>query len=1675
MGSGLIGYHIALFLSTIPVISSYLFSVIYGFSVYMSSLFVQVGPSLATGSIVFMLLDVSLFVLGYSMRGRRRRRRDRYCVLPFYFKLLDNFHHHWRRLVRLRHGRPACRYRRTGSRNKNRIVRRFRRYRLPFHLVSRCRRRVGNAPPALSSCLASSFSSGRLSARDRQHRRWRRRRTKRIRHKINRRRCDHSAFLTPQQRGIDAWNAATIASEAVLSPSVSPFQPFQDHGVVPEEVLDRFCSSRGDTFLALPRLMKKLNCQDHAVGARSVVKRLNLFQTLNLDGSTENKKRHTAINCPLVWDTGASFGLTPFRGDFIDYTECRIPVNDIARTNMVIGIGTTLHKFRMKGEEIFLPCLSYHLPSADIRLFSPQTYHTLYGGHSTVFGDRIEKFIDNLNITIEIDENDANVPIVKDCHVTAKEIADIGPHVRSALPHYERMADFLGGWSSHYDQWSMATVESDIDSEFDHYSGALRYGVPNVATDDNVHLSSAQKELLLWHWKLGISMKRIQEMMRPIEMREPSGETRIMDRVIAPKIKAAAKCPIPMCQSCQLARAKQRKPTVAKSKVIKANEGALTRDKYEVGDFVSLDQYVVKTPGRLPGGFGREADHNCFHGGTIFRDAASKYIHVQNQVSLGAGETVNAKLGFEEWLWEETRRKVSHYHSDNGVFQAKEFVEACKEDKQSQSFCGVGAKHQNAEAERAIQTVMYMARSFMIHAALNWGEDGSDEISLWSFAVDHAAWLYNRIPQRGSGLTPMELITNTKANHADLLRTHVWGCPVYVLEARLQDNQKIPKWNRRARMGQFLGYSRQHSSTVALVRNLHTGYVSPQYHVVFDDKFETVFHDGKSPEQIDTICNNLFESQRECYVEEEYDDDGLLIYKPPPLDEVWLSESERRERLIELEEQRGRVLKRSRQIEEREIKRRLERSPDDAPDLIESDVSDAESLGDNSLTGPVQESGGEMDVDMEPGYPDHDFWADHPAQQEPPDEFLSDEVSSPHRPTAVPEEAHGSPDSPEEAPPVENDVEQLGRSADGKSRRIRQNRARYDAAVTLGEKQIPPEIVRDYHLSCRRKSRKRSAYRARMARRRKEADLLLCQTELEVPTVEALMASPLSKFIHLAANDCGYSGSRYDLICNWIHPLFLKAKSAASKEDNPNWSQAMRGPFREEYWQAAVKELETLESMDVWEVVDQTDDMNVIDSIWAFKIKRFPDGMVKKFKARFCARGDQQLEGVDFFETYAPVVQWTTIRLMLILEILLQLKSKQGDVTAAFVHASLEEDERVHVRMPLGFRQQGKVLKLKKTLYGLRQSPRSFWKYLTKAMVDCGMEVSKMDPCLFIGERVVAVAFVDDILFWSTDEEYINQLGEQLRKQGLLLEQEDDAAGFLGVQMHKLEDGSMELKQTGLIDRVLEALGLDSKMSTGKFTPAEAKPLVRDEDGEPPSGTFSYSSVVGMLLYLAGHTRPDIAYAVNCCARYMFNPRLSHEKALKRIGRYLKATRDRGMVLTPSGDLKIDAFPDADFAGLYGHEKTNDPACAKSRTGFVITVSDCPMVWMSKLQSETALSTMEAEIIALAHCCRELFPVIDVVEEMGIAVGLPTEDLTTMKVSMHEDNAGALILAETIPPEFTPRSKYYAIKTVWFREELQKRAIKLLKIETVEQLGDIFTKGLPRATFEYLRKKMIGW
>jgi hypothetical protein len=242
-----------------------------------------------------------------------------------------------------------------------------------------------------------------------------------------------------------------------------------------------------------------------------------------------------------------------------------------------------------------------------------------------------------------------------------------------------------------------------------------------------------------------------------------------------------------------------------------------------------------------------------------------------------------------------------------------------------------------------------------------------------------------------------------------------------------------------------------------------------------------------------------------------------------------------------------------------------------------------------------------------------------------------------------------------------------------------------------------------------------------------------------------------------------------------MHPMALATKADA--EDNPTWEQAMNGPDAEGYMEAAKKEIHTLKNKNAWEVVDRKDWMNVLPSTWAFKCKRYPDGMVRKLKARFCARGDRQVEGVDYFDTFAPVVNWTTIRLMLILSVILNLATVQVDYTAAFLHApidrdpnwdNLSEEEKkksgVYIQMPRGFGQPGKVLKLKRSLYGLRQSPRNFFLHLKSKLESVGLKSQdEVDPCLFVSDKVICIVYVDDCLWFSPRKEWIDEVLDTLQ------------------------------------------------------------------------------------------------------------------------------------------------------------------------------------------------------------------------------------------------------------------------------------------------------------------------
>jgi hypothetical protein len=326
---------------------------------------------------------------------------------------------------------------------------------------------------------------------------------------------------------------------------------------------------------------------------------------------------------------------------------------------------------------------------------------------------------------------------------------------------------------------------------------------------------------------------------------------------------------------------------------------------------------------------------------------------------------------------------------------------------------------------------------------------------------------------------------------------------------------------------------------------------------------------------------------------------------------------------------------------------------------------------------------------------------------------------------------------------------------------------------------------------------------------------------------------------------------------------------------------------------------------------------------------------VKKFKARFCVRGDMQIEGIDFFETWAPVVQWPTVRALLILATKLELVSAQADITAAFVHAELDEDEHIFMHQAAGFKREGNlVYKLRRSVYGLRQSPRNFFHYLSDKLQNKGLKPSKLDPCLFIGDTVIVVIYVDDVLLYSKSADAIDSLLDNLQAAGVGIRKEGTAEGFLGVDISRAVSASghtITLLQRGLAKRIVEALGLCSQNTTAINTPAEASPLPKDVDGEPASGTFNYAAVVGIMLYLSGHSRPDIAFAVHQCDRYTFKPTRRHELALIRIGRYLKGTLDKELVMKPCNEPRIDCYPDADFAGLYGYEDSQDPHCACSK------------------------------------------------------------------------------------------------------------------------------------------------
>ena len=211
----------------------------------------------------------------------------------------------------------------------------------------------------------------------------------------------------------------------------------------------------------------------------------------------------------------------------------------------------------------------------------------------------------------------------------------------------------------------------------------------------------------------------------------------------------------------------------------------------------------------------------------------------------------------------------------------------------------------------------------------------------------------------------------------------------------------------------------------------------------------------------------------------------------------------------------------------------------------------------------------------------------------------------------------------------------------------------------------------------------------------------------------------------------------------------------------------------------------------------------------------------------------------------------------------------------------------------------------------------------------------------------------------------------------------ESVSEFLVIDIRTLNDVGFQFFQTGLIRKALEATGMEH--SNGLPTPTKVDAhLVTDANGSEAKRYWpnSYAYVIEMMLYLASNTRPDISFAVHQCARFTHNTKASHNTSVKSICRYLKGTKKNILVFNPSKKLVVDCYADAYFARLWGHENLQDPICAMSRTVFVVTFANCPLLWVSKLQTEIALSTLHYEYVVLSHSIRALIPLKSLIKEV---------------------------------------------------------------------------------------------
>jgi hypothetical protein len=342
------------------------------------------------------------------------------------------------------------------------------------------------------------------------------------------------------------------------------------------------------------------------------------------------------------------------------------------------------------------------------------------------------------------------------------------------------------------------------------------------------------------------------------------------------------------------------------------------------------------------------------------------------------------------------------------------------------------------------------------------------------------------------------------------------------------------------------------------------------------------------------------------------------------------------------------------------------------------------------------------------------------------------------------------------------------------------------------------------------------------------------------------------------------------------------------------------------------------------------------------------------------------------------------------------------------------------------------------------------------------------------------IVYTDDCLIVAKDNTIIDTLVKSLNDTHQL-EDQGSVSDYLGIRIVKNpETRQITMTQPGLIDSILQDLHLPTGSHT-KDTRAMGI-LHPDCSGHRHEDKWNYRSVIGKLNYLAQNTRPDLSFTVHQCVRFSNNPTALHELAVKRIGRYLLLTKDKGLIMSPSQEFRLDVYVDADFAGLWYRDYAELRKCALSRTGFIITYCGCPIHWASKLQNEIALSTTESEYIALSMATWELLPLCRLVQELHqhsfLATPIDntfshTKNTSLQARQIYEDNVSCIILAYSDGTK--PRTRHLSLKWHHFKDHIKNGNIIVTKVASNLNWADLLTKPFVAPKHNSLRKMIMGW